>query len=366
MHSKNHLKTLICTLAVAATACACSNGGIEKELFNFDVSGVKDIDGEPMAFAKTTVIDPPLSFAILDSTVLSYRPMGEANYYIFPLDNPSAAPRLVCIKGRRNGEPMNIFPFKEVFMKEGDWKTYLFNLDRSRVLEWNLSKTLSEGRDVFDGVTFLKPDYEGEIMPFGYFHVGDEHLLVIDDHLEEVTIGGVIQSVRRAPTLDLYDFGSGDQLLTLKLFNDSDITSDIWQYNEVLTPNVCVNSTGTKAFAAMAYLPDYCIIDFETGNTKGFRINDLPSFDESIKRWYFKSVVASGDYIYALFSGAVIKDLFTTPEGDDILYVFDWSGKIVFKYLLSGQFQDMWYDPSTDSTYLVNRGTGELAQLLGY
>lgn len=356
------LKTLI-VLTMTAAACACSNGGIEKGLFRFDVSDVKDLTGEPFSPATAATIDLPLSIGILDTMVFSYKPMGEANYFVFPLTDPDAAPRLVCVKGRRDDEPMNIFPFKEMFRKDGEWKTYLFNLDRSRVLVWNLSRTLSEGRDVFEGVSFLKPNYDGEIMPFGYFHVGDGQILVIDDHLEEVEIAGVLQSRRRAPTLDLYEFTSGNLLNSIGLFKESDIEGGLWQYNEVLTPNVCVNPAGTKAFACMAYLPDYCIVDLVSGKANGFRLNELPSFDENQKRWYFKSAVASVDYIYALYSGAVLKDLFTPPEGNDALYVIDWSGRIVHKYLLPGQYQDMWHDASTGKTYLINRGTGELATL---
>lgn len=357
-----HQKPLILFL-LATIVCSCGNGGIEKDLFLFGISEINDVKAEPLTMASSVAIDPPLSIAILDTMVFSYNPMGEANYYVFPLDNSVVAPRVVCIKGRREDEPMNIFPFKDVFYKDGEWKTYLFNLDRSRVLEWNLSRTLSEGKDVFENVSFLKPDYNGEIMPFGYFHVGEEQILVIDDHLVEIEKGGVIQSVRRAPTLDRYDFKSGNLINSIKLFKDSDIEGELWQYNEVLTPNVCVNPAGTKAFVAMAYLPDYFVIDIESGEAKGFRIKELPSFNESEKRWYFKSAVASEDQIYALYSGAVFKDPFTPPEGNDILYVFDWSGSVVHKYLLSGQYQDMWCDPSNGKTYLVNRGTGELAIL---
>lgn len=357
-----HQKLLL-FLLMAAIACSCGNGSIEKELFLFGVSEISDVKEEPVTLVSVVTIDPPLSIGILDTMVFSYKPMGEANYYVFPLDNPFVTPGIVCVKGRREDEPMNIFPFKEVFLKNGEWMTYLFNLDRSRVLEWNLSKTLSEGKDVFESVSFLKPDYDGEIMPFGYFHVGEEQILVIDDHLEEIEKAGVIQSIRRAPTLDRYDFKSGNLINSIKLFKDSDIEGDLWQYNEVLTPNVCVNPAGTKAFVAMAYLPNYCVIDIESGKASGFKIDGLPPFDESVKRWYFKSVVASKDQIYALFSGSVFKDPFTPPEGNDVLYVLDWSGSVLHKYMLSGQYQDMWHDPSNGKTYLINRGTGELAIL---
>jgi len=356
------LKALL-VLSMAAAACACSNGDVEKELFLFDVSDVKDVPGEPFALIAAATIDLPVAVGILDTMVFSYKPMGDANYYVFPLSDPDAAPHLACMKGRREDEPMNVFPFKEMYREDGDWKTYLFNLDRSRVLEWNLSKTLTEGRDIFDGVSFLKPDHAVDIIPSAYFHAGDGQILVIDDNLEIAEAAGMMQSRKKAPTLDLYDFQSGELLRSIALFNNSDIASDNWQYNEVLTPNVCVNPAGTKAFVGMAYLPDYCIIDLGSGKATGFKLKDIPPFSESMKRWYFKSAVASGDYIYALFSGAVIKDMFTPPEGNDVLYIIDWSGKIVHKYLLSGQYQDMWHDASTGRTYLINRGTGELATL---
>ena len=109
----------------------------------------------------------------------------------------------------------------------------------------------------------------------------------------------------------------------------------------------------------MSYMPVYCLIDINTGEARGFKLEGLNSFSTKEERWHFVDVCADDRYVYALYSGEILFN----PDGTyipDTLYVFGWNGDVKLKCKLNHRFSEL----NIDNGYLYLRNSdGDMASI---
>lgn len=115
---------------------------------------------------------------------------------------------------------------------------------------------------------------------------------------------------------------------------------------------------GTKIVQAMIRLPQLNIVDVQTGEVVGYRLNyglDLSVFKGKKQlRNFYGLVQADDNYIYALYWGKV-------QWGDiNTIYVFDWSGNLIDKLKVDHYISSIWLDMVRNRFYIIESKTDDV------
>ncbi len=127
---------------------------------------------------------------------------------------------------------------------------------------------------------------------------------------------------------------------------------------------------GSRIVQVMRHLPQINILDTHTGNVVGYRIKNGPDFSllktnmESMNV-YYNCVHADDNYIYATYWGKEpwVDRLGVELPEFNIIHVFDWNGKLLYKLVTDQSFFRVWADPIRKRLYTININTDEVYYL---
>ena len=131
-----------------------------------------------------------------------------------------------------------------------------------------------------------------------------------------------------------------------------------------------MNPNGSKIVQVMKYLPQINILDVSTGNLTGYRMKNSPDFsllESSMESMdvYYNCVHADENYIYAAYWGREAWDdrLGVELPKFNIIHVFDWNGKLLYKLTTDRSFYRVWLDPVRKRLYTINLNNDEVYYL---
>lgn len=299
----------------------------EGQLFTFPVEKLADVSYADTLKSSLLLEDADLSeFIIVDSSVVSYRMMGNDFMSITSLNPGDTLSLHLCHKGRGPGEFAVMTPSFDYY----DGHLSLVDASYRKYYRLDFQKSLDSLKTMIDKEVQLAGNSHAIWPVISAFETGEERLLV---HSSE-NLGG-------RPVFTLMDLRSGERV------NEYDCFSPIpterlkrlaWNSRTLLYSFDCINADRNMLFSAMVRIPQINILDLRSGSMKGFRLKGRPRLNRKQAYLHFMSVSAYHDRIYALYSGdkEIDNQMPTSPSS---LYVFDWEGNIHAKYLLDGAYQ---------------------------
>ena len=258
-----------------------------------------------------------------------------------------------CKSGRGPKDPLYVLPLTEVYYRGDDMLADLFSYHEGKLLVWNISESLRSKSDVYDSV--IDVEYQETFVPFRSVHRLSDSLVLVNDTRQLPEVNEMIA----APSYDLYNTLSGRYVCGYDLFNmivkktsDPRFTS-----KSFLSVSDCMKPDKSKIVFAMKYMPVINILDLETGQTKGIRLNGARGFTTKELVCHFVGISADDDYIYALYYGKERVD----DSYPEILNVFDWEGNWVSIKKLNHHASAL--QVSGDSLYLYNFNSDALMSI---
>lgn len=235
----------------------------------------------------------------------------------------------------------------------------LFAPNESELLIWNITQSIKQGKTVLDKIIPYTWKMENEGACYNPLFVLNKNIV-----LAKV---GVIPIGNDDATLPIYQKRTVNTNKCLKKNsiykqsiknNESRIMPENFFYsNDAFKPDK------TKIVQVMLHLPQLNIIDVQTGNIVGCRLEDNVDFSvfegkKEIKNYYARLHV-DDDYIYVLYRGIVLGGKDQIPKSNTI-YVFDWEGELVQKIALDHAVNEMWVDMIRNKLYITEPITDDV------
>ncbi len=320
-------KLLLMSLLSAIASC----GVVEQDFFYEDIDEVSIPDSQKITLDDSirTSATLPMSY-IMDSIVVSIsRERHEYMFSITQLQNDSLI-GLFCRRGRSDRELLDCLPVMNTYRNdEGDVCAGVFSYADGRLFLWNISKSMVEGRDVYEGLITLHNKTDDYVFLSGYR--ANDSCVVANNSKQLPSIEYIVEP----PRYEMYSINTGELLKSYNIFKkvNYDTTNPLYTSKSFPGKFDCISPDGTKIAFGMAYMPVYGILDLISSDFKVFRIKGLKRFSTSVKNWHFCNLVSDNEYIYSLYYGLDISDPYS-DRGSSTLFVFDWDGNLISQYVL--------------------------------
>lgn len=350
----HNMRSLILSILLL-TLIGCTNKIKEHSFFRYQLEEANDDHAHSSLYLDNIIYSSAnLSDCLIkDSLIISV----SQSDYLFDLTYLGTDELIcsVCRKGRAENELLGTTPPSECFDVEGDICANLYSINENKFCLWNISKSLSSNRDVYDSMIKFNTEYQNVLMSI--WRIDDSSILGFNSFQDPYRMTN-----RALPRYIQYDIKTGEVLQEYNLFNNVDIPdSDILKM-AILSNVDYIKPDRKKIVFGMSYMPVLNILNLETGEVHGYILPDEEKLNLDIQRWCFADIAADNSYIYALFSG---EEIYNT-DGTDIpqyLYVFDWDGRIIKHITLNYRFTQLHIDG--DSLFFTNP-TGQIAAVKIY
>lgn len=290
--------------------------------------------------------------AVYDSLMFFLNPkLTDTFYQVFNI-NTGKEIGTFCHKGNGPAEVVCLGPIFQ-FFKEGDeLKTLLFAPNEEKFLIWNISQSISQHKTMIDKITPYAWRKEHKNAAYNHMFLQDKDIL-----LTKVDAVPINDECATLPYYQKRTVNSNKLLRNYKIYKDSIINGETSVIPEsFFSSNDAFKPDGTKVVQAMVHLPQLNIIDVNSGKVVGVRLKSQDDFSvfkgkKQISNYYIR-VQADNNYIYALYWGKV-------PWGHNeipylnIIYVFDWDGKLIRKISMDHSIDKMWIDPVRNRLYII-------------
>lgn len=310
--------------------------------------------------------------AVYDSLYICWNlKLPDGFYNVFNLDTHKEIGTF-CLRGQGPEDLVDASSICQLFEEDGDVKTLVLEMSRSRLLKWNITRSVQTGSTEFDTIVpFTNKADEFRSHQYVFRQCGDTLWCGLNDDVKDELDGNEVY-------LPYYE---------KRLLHNNELLQRFYLYKEasLQAPNICDNSffytrdaikpDGTKIVQVMRSLPQVNIIDTNTGKVAGFRLKSqkrkgldfgwCETYETSInKPLYFNWVHTDDKYIYAVYSGKRQDD----PEVNEMnmIFVFDWKGNLCYKLQTDRPYFRLWADPvrgrlytqstETDETYYIDMG----------
>lgn len=334
----SHIGRIVFLLICCYIFVACSSSIKESDIFCFDIQFISDKnkDSELAVPFIGTFWENLKNSNLKDGLI--FKCLTNTDYHISVSSTTDGTLNgLYCRRGRAGNEIVMLFPKWEFFKEDDMTKALLYSYPKPKLFVWNISKTLDLGKEQYDRIVTLHSD--ADIIPFTSIHYLDKRRMIAYNSEQNT------KENSNEPAYEIYDTFTGQLQKKYELFNKMDIAPDnpLYTSKNFLSNIDCIKPDRTKLALGMTFLPYINIIDIETGNIQGFRIQELKKFTLKERIWHFTSLECDDEFIYALYSGRNI-DADNLDTAPNILYVFDWYGNIVRKYHLDNYFTELHKD----------------------
>lgn len=254
-------------------------------------------------------------------------------------------------KGSGPDDIISAPPIYDIYEEQGELKTVLNAHNEQQFRIWNITKSIDVGKTIFD----KKHSYQrGRVGYVAITYLDEERILVY--HPESTPKDpDDPTSLPRFQTLKL---NSGELLREYPIFKKHIIPEDEQYLPFPLAGTTAIKDDKTKAVHAMIFLDQINIVDLSTGEVKGLRKKNSPTFSrfyEDIKnpKYYYNRVQANNSYIVATWRDGIPVD-YTKTVPYDQLHVFNWEGELIKKIRLDTPVQEIWLDKKTNRFYGYN------------
>ncbi len=305
----------------AMVLLGCNRLEVER-LLNFDVT-------EESAAETTELISPQkevvlqtslIHFMILDSILISYQFDGDCFLNAFQIKSGEKVLSL-CKRGRGPNE----FISPTLFYECGR-DVLLYDSQTSELSEVDLDASLQEGSTVVAKRIRIRSGQEASSGLLSINKLDDSRFLAFDSGQGAGRNG---PELIKKPTYKIYNFESGKPEKILSIFNDPPRKKRI-KAPEYFIYNFsrcdCISSDKKTVFFALTTSPIYGLLNLESGDISGFRIEGEPGSRKEKYMASFSDLCTDGQYVFALYFGQPYETALETPSS---LLVFDWNGTLL-------------------------------------
>lgn len=306
-----------------------------------EVHGIPVVELDSSQEASISGIGDLWRFEVIDTLVVYYKKgIGQTMYHVAGLKSGEDLGHF-CIRGRGPGEVLATNPSFQIV----DGNVVVFDLLKGQYFELNIDKSLKAGNTKYDRQVQLQ-DYAGRTFQHPR-KVSENRVLLFDSATVPES-----NSLSHLPAFALYDLSSGNLLRDYSCFQQIPYIhkrEKDYLPQELLTMDLCVDSSGQTICFVMNMFPLIGFLDIETGKARGIWLNDKPLFSERGSRhFHFLSCESNGENIFALYQGVISgKNEEETPSE---LYVFDWYGNVKKRIQLDKHYY--WISLYKDKLYL--------------
>ena len=231
-------------------------------------------------------------------------------------------------------------------------KTLLFAPHEERLVIWNITQSIIQGTTIIDKIIpYAWRDENGGACYNEMYLRNDNILLARVDPFplndEESTL-----LFYQKRTLDTNKALKNYSIYKQAIKNEEApvIPEAFFASADVFKPD------GTKVVQVMGHLPQLNVLDFETGQVVGYRMEGGDDFSvfqgkRNVKNYYVE-VQADDNYIYALYWGKDRWGMYEVPYVNTI-HVFDWYGKLVQKLETDYDIDKMFLDTVRNRLYVT-------------
>lgn len=295
-----------------------------------------------------------------DSLLIFFNPkLGEHFYQVFNIDTGKEIGHY-CKRGNGPHEYSALGPIHQLFTENGDLKTLLFAPNESKIIKWNITKS------IFNKTTIIEKEYDylwrkenAQICYEQVFRLDEDTILA------ELRSGVMYNGDISLPKYQRRTLSSNkliEEYTAYKRVIDND--ESIFIPEALLFSFDALKPDGTMLVQAMSHLPQLNIINLKNDSIKGVRTELSDGFRRlekkkvSIKN-YFTRIQVDEDRIFAAYLGEDISDskTYILPK---TLYVFNWEGKLLNRIKVNEGIREMWFDPIRKVLYITNPFTDNI------
>ncbi len=356
-------KSVLMIISSSLLLFSCSGPRTDRELFNGEIHYVNDESAVSRNVVSQQVLLDGIytgMIAVHDSLLVCWEPSYQSHFVnLFNIDTGKEI-GLFCPQGQGPNEFSNTNPVYQ-FFKKGDDLMSLFDGNLRSLFFWNITKSIQTKTTVYDTIMYDK----GGLGLFFYYLPDGALLNVISSKFTDDRNATTPYCERRSLYTEegtqLFPIYKSESVSNKSASNPVGRFFNTW---DALKPD------GTKLVQAMSYLPQLNIIDTNTGQVVGYRLEDGTDYSlvqtdmKNLKRYYL-SVQADDKYIYAAYWG---KESWGSNPGNSIpkfdqIYVFDWSGNLLYKLKTDRSYYIIWLDTVRNRLYTRDWNTDEIYYL---
>lgn len=293
-------------------------------------------------------------FAVVDSMVFFYRTLNNKFFFdVFNMNNGIEIGKF-CPIGQGHAEYLAISPITNVIKEGGNLKVILFAPNESKLLIWNISKSIEQNITVYDKIIDY-PWRDKSISSYSALYpLGNDSLLTYMASVHIANSENITPSKYQVRSIS-----SNHSLKDIQVF---EVPQNIEDYailpERFYSSSFCIRPNKKQFVEVMTYHPQINICDIETGIIKGYRFrteneNSLYRKDNSNVHRFYMRVQSTDNYIFALYDGCGLSQQQKT-DGFKILHLFNWDGKMVKKVILEHPIHELFVDEANNLLYGVN------------
>lgn len=264
-----------------------------------------------------------------------------------------------CDKGGGPNEVVSIGPIFQFFIEENELKTLLFASNEEKLLIWNITQSIKQGKTVMDKIIPYAWRIENKGAYYNEMFLLDKNALIAKVDASPINDEEAALPFYQKRTVDTNKCLKTYSIYKQAIKNDkaSIIPEAFFSSNDAFKPD------GTKIVQAMIHLPQLNIIDVQTGKTVGYRLKENVDFTifegkQEIKD-YFVRLQVDNNYIYVMYWGKLPWKHNEIPFINTI-YVFDWNGKMIRKMVTDHAMNGMWIDAVKNRLYITEPLTDDV------
>ncbi len=349
------IRGIFCFVMLFIVCISCREKYDDGKYFNGDIQKVEDNSGTVKKVTLNNVILHGANYgyiAVYDSLMFFLNlKLPDHFYNIFNI-NTGEEIGTFCSKGGGPKEAAAFGPISQFFKIGNELQTLLFAPNEEKLVIWNITQSIKQGITVIDKIIpYAWRDANGGACYNEMYLQDDSILLARVDPFplsdEESTL-----LFYQKRTLDtnkaLKNYSIYKQ--TIKNEEASIVSEAFFTSADAFKPD------GTKAVQVMGHLPQLNVLDFETGQVVGYRMEGGDDFSifqgkKNIKNYYVE-VQADDNYIYALYWGKDRWGMHEIPYVNTI-HVFDWHGKLIQKLETDYDIDKMFLDTVRNRLYVT-------------
>lgn len=301
--------------------------------------------------------------AVYDSLLICWSPRFQD--YFFKIFNVDTGEEIgtFCTKGRGENEAISTNCIMQLFKKGEDITTVLYASNEGKLFLWNISQSVEKGTTVYDTIV----PYNNDRIFFGFYQSDD--ILFTYKPAEYLNANEATTPYYEKRTISTNELIQDYPIYKTKSIQNNK-TSEKNPVSFFFYTWDTMKPDGSKIVQAMRHLPQINILDIHTGNITGYRMKNSIDFsllemDMDAMNWYYNCVHADDNYIYATYWGKKPWDdhLGVKLPEFNIIHVFDWSGKLLYKLNTDHSFYRVWLDPVRKRLYTINLNNDEVYYL---
>ena len=361
--AKTYIYCIILGILLLLFINSCNNANVDNNYFKGDITEVNDL-----ATSSDEVVLNVLELngnnygwpAVHDSLIIFFNPkLGEHFYQVFNIDTGNEIGHY-CKRGNGPYEYSALGPIHQLFTENGDLKTLLFAPNESKIMTWNITKSISNKTTVIEKeYDYLWRKENAQICYDQIFRLNEDTILA--ELRSGLTYNGEI-SLPKYQKRTLLSNKLVERYTAYKTVIDNDESLIIPE--ALLFSFDALKPDGTMLAQAMSHLPQLNIINLKNNNIKGIRTEQSDGFrrfekkDVSIKN-YFTRIQADDDKIYVAYLGEDISDsqTYALPK---TIYIFNWEGELLNTIKLNEGIREMWFDTIRKILYITNPFTDNI------